>query len=142
MNPRTYMRATLFAALAMVLAAGETSAQLPFDVTQDDLLAVDSTAFRWTALRASVGAVEGELSYVVEEVMPEVCRAVALYGMLRLRNYYMREEGGVPVSMRMNTRCGPDYVGVLEYDGVYVHLKLLDRRTNDLVYQGRYRGLP
>ena len=85
---------------------------------------------------------EGELRYVVEEVTPEVCRAVALYGMLRLRNYYMREEGGAPVSMRMKTRCGPDYVGVLEYDGLFVHLELRARTTNELVYQGRYRGLP
>ena len=130
------------AALAIGLAPARAAAQLPFDVVQEDLLAVDTTAMRWQALSTSVGGVEGELRYVVGDVTEGECRAMAVLGMLRLRNYYLKQQGERPVTLRMRLLCGAAYRGYVEYDGVTLRFELRDRATGELLYEGRRRGLP
>ncbi len=142
MNVRFCIVAAGLAASAAALTPSRATAQLPFDVTQADLASVDSAAFQWQKLSASVGGVEGELHYVVEEASDGVCRAVAVLGMIQLRNHYMKGAGERPVSLRMQLICGMTLRGHVAYDGLTTRLELRDRSTGELVYRERIRGLP
>jgi hypothetical protein len=141
-NARSCMLTAAIAALSAIGLPARAAAQLPFDLTQDDLSAVDTTAIRWTNFSTYVGGVEGDLRYTGDEATPGECKAVALLGAVRLRNFYRREQQDDPVTMRLGYRCGALYEGSLRYDGVVVRLELRDRSTGELLYQGRRRGPP
>ena len=121
---------------------GLAAAQLPFEITVDDLLAVDSTAVRWTSLQTYVGGVRGELSYHDRDTSDGECKAVAVLAAANLLDRYEREHGDEPASIRVNFRCGTSYNGMIDYDGVIVRLDLWDAASGLLVYRGRKRGLP
>ncbi len=142
MNIPRSIRAAALAAVGALSLSNPATAQLPFDITQDDLQAVDTTALHWTSVQTYVGGVDGELRYRDPEVAEGECRAVALLGLLRLRNHYRRERGEAPVAIRLALRCAATYLGNLRYDGVVVQLELRDAATGELVYRGRRRGLP
>jgi hypothetical protein len=131
-------------ALAVIPAGAAAQGQeLPFDLTQADLVAVDTAAFNWKVARASVGGVEGEFLYAGAEPPTEgECRAAALMGMLRLRNYYRSQNQDELISIRMNFRCAALYGGLLEYDGVVLTLEIKDAATGDVLYRKSRRGLP
>lgn len=113
-----------------------------FDLTRHDLLSVDTTAIRWTELRMYVGGVEAEFLYGIRDVAPEECRAAALIGMVRLRNYYRQEQGSEPVTLRMDFQCGLLYRGGVRYDGVYARMEVRDVETGEPLYKGDRLGLP
>lgn len=142
MNRRSLILAAGLVAVAIALTPVRSAAQLPFDVNQDDLAAVDSLAFQWQRLSTSVGGAEGELHYVVEEATEGVCRAVAVLGMIQLRNRYVQRAGERPVTLRMQLLCGMTLRGHVEYDGVNTRLELRERSSGELVYRERIRGLP
>ncbi len=118
------------------------SAQLPFDITTEDLVQVDTAGLRWLGLRTYVGGAEGSLAYGSGKVELEVCRAAAVVGIVRMRIHYREIRGGEPVTLRLAVRCGPSYRASLEYDGVMLRLEMRDLARGELVYQGRRRGLP
>ncbi|UCF20370.1 MAG: hypothetical protein JSU87_02900 [Gemmatimonadota bacterium] len=130
---------------AALLAAGTPRgalAQLPFDLLPEELLQVDTAAVRWSNLRSFVGGAEVDLYYATETVETGECKAVALLGLLRLRDHYRRQRETEPVSLRLRLRCARLFNGLLEYDGVSVRLELRDESSGALVYRGRHRGLP
>jgi hypothetical protein len=131
----------MLTALIVVCLPATTAAQLPFDILQENLQAVDTTAMRWSNVRTHTGGVEGELGYRVLEVSEGACKAVALLGGLQLRNLYRREHQKDPVTLQLTVRC-PGYRAALNYDGLVARLELRDVTTGDLVYQGRSRGFP
>ncbi len=139
---RLNRRSLILAAGLIALTPVRSAAQLPFDVNQDDLAAVDSVAFQWQKLSTSVGGVEGELHYVVEEATAGLCRAVAVLGMIQLRNHYVQSAGERPVTLRMQLLCGMTLRGHVQYDGVTTSLELRERTSGELVYRERIRGLP
>lgn len=141
MKQRSRIKTTLLTALIAFCLPKTTAAQLPFDIVQEDLQAVDTTAMRWSSVRTHSGGVEGELSYRVREVSDGACKAVALVAGLRLRNLYRQETDNDPVTVRLAVRC-PGYRAVLDYDGVVTRLELRDFTTGELVYRGRKRGFP
>jgi hypothetical protein len=138
----SWAKALPLVAAGLMLMPASSTAQLPFGVTDDDLSVVDTTAFHWRALAASVGSVEGELRYAVAQPGLGECRAVATLGMFRLRNYYMKETGERPVSLRLQLHCGEVYRGRVAYDGINTSLELTLRSTGEQAYHGRIRGLP
>jgi hypothetical protein len=140
-NEGSWIKTATVTALIALCLSEPAAAQLPFDITQEDLQAVDTTAMRWSNVRTHTGGVEGELSYRGLEVSDGECRAAALLGGIRLRNLYRRENQKEPVTLQLTVRC-PTYRAVLEYDGVVARLELRDVATGDLVYQGRRRGFP
>ena len=141
MNERSWIKTATLTALMVLCLSGPAAAQLPFDIAQEDLQAVDTTAMRWSNVRTHTGGVEGELSYRVLEVSDGECKAAALLGGIRLRNLYRREHEREPVTLQLTVRC-PAYRAVLDYDGVVARLELRDAATGGLVYQGRKRGFP
>ncbi|UCC83155.1 MAG: hypothetical protein JSW46_19750 [Gemmatimonadota bacterium] len=141
MNERSWIKTATLTALIVLCLPETTAAQIPFEILQEDLQAVDTTAMRWSNVRMHTGGVEGELSYRVLEVSEGGCKAVALLGGLRLRNLYRRENQKDPVTLQLTARC-PGYRAVLDYDGVVARLELRDGATGRLVYQGRTRGFP
>ncbi len=141
MNERSWTKTATLTALIVLCLSEPAAAQLPFDIDQEDLQAVDTTAMRWSNVRTHTGGVEGELSYRVLEVSDGECKAAALLGGIRLRNLYRREHEREPVTLQLTVRC-PAYRAVLGYDGVVARLELRDVATGELVYQGRRRGFP
>jgi hypothetical protein len=111
-------------------------------LTRQNLLAVDTAAIRWTTLGTYVGGVDAEFLYRTLEVTPEECRAAALIGMVRLRNYYRQKQGDEPVTMRMDFQCGMAYKGGLRYNGVNAELEIRDVASGEQIYLKRRRGLP
>lgn len=142
MNELRWIRIATLTALIVLYPLVPAVAQLPFDIGQEDVQAVDTTAMRWSNVRTHAGGVEGELAYRVLEVSDGVCKAVALLGGLRLRNLYRREHEREPVTLRLSVRCGPTYGATLDFDGVVARLEVRDVATGELVYQGRKRGYP
>jgi hypothetical protein len=140
-NERSWTKTATLTALIVLCLSEPAAAQLPFDIDQEDLQAVDTTAMRWSNVRTHTGGVEGELSYRVLEVSDGECKAAALLGGIRLRNLYRREHEREPVTLQLTVRC-PAYRAVLGYDGVVARLELRDVATGELVYQGRRRGFP
>ncbi len=132
----------LTAALLAVGPPRQALAQLPFDLLPEEVLQVDTAAVRWSDLRSYFGGAEAEIYYATESVELGECKAVALLGLLRLRDYYRRQRESDPVSLRLRLRCARLYRGLLEYDGVSVRLELRDGSSGALVYRGRHRGLP
>jgi hypothetical protein len=128
--------------LATTMTPADSAAQLPFEVTQHELGAVDTLAMQWQKLSSSIGSVEGELHYLVEKSSEGACRAVGVLGMLRLRNYYISRQEERPISLRMRLLCGQTIRGSLEYDGLNTTFELRDRATGELLYHERIRGLP
>ncbi|NIN72305.1 MAG: hypothetical protein GTO46_10400 [Gemmatimonadetes bacterium] len=141
MNERSWITTATLTALILVCLPETTAAQLPFDILEEDLQAVDTTAMHWSNVRTHTGGVEGELAYRVLEVSEGGCKAVALLGGVRLRNLYLRESQRDPVTLQLTVRC-PGYRALLDYDGVVARLELRDVATGGLVYQGRNRGFP
>ncbi len=141
MKERSWIKTVTLTALIVVCLSETTAAQLAFDILQEDLQAIDTTAMRWSNVRTHSGGVEGELSYRVLEVSEGECKAAALLGGLRLRNHYRREKQKDPVTLQLTVRC-PGYRAILDYDGVVARLELRDVATGALVYRGRKRGFP
>ncbi|NIR46021.1 MAG: hypothetical protein GWN99_16465 [Gemmatimonadetes bacterium] len=142
MNGRLRLKALALIAPILLFEPAAARAQLPFDVTQDDLAAVDTARFSWPSLGTSMGGPSGELDYLVEVSSEAECRAVGLLGMLRLRNYYMKRFDKRPVVLNLRVRCGPRYRGHIEYDGITTSFELREGPGGRVVYQGRVRGLP
>lgn len=142
MDVRYWLRAMAWIVPLLIWNPAAARAQLPFDVSEADLARVDTAGFRWPSLRASVGGASGELRYVVEEPSIDECRAVAVLGMLRLRNYYLARHGERPVTLKLRLRCGPMYHGGVEYDGITTRLELRDGAIGRVLYRGEVRGLP
>jgi hypothetical protein len=140
-NERSWIKTATLTALIVVCLPETTAAQLPFDILEEDLQAVDTTAMRWSNVRTHTGGVEGELAYRVLEVSEGGCKAVAFLGGVRLRNLYLRARERELVTLRLTVRC-PGYRAVLDYDGVVARLEVRDVATGELVYQGRKRGFP
>ncbi len=138
----SWIKTTALVATLAICPREPAAAQLPFDITPEDVSAIDTTLVQWTGLRTWVGGVEGELRYGASEVAEGECKALALLGLVKLRNYYQRQREESPVTLRLTLRCGTAYRGSLAYDGVVVRLDLYDRTTGARVYQGRHRGLP
>lgn len=136
------MTPVVLAPLFLLQLPTQSTGQLSFGVTQEDLQHIDAAAIRWTTLRTFVGGVEAELLYNAEAVTAVECRAVALLGVLQLRNHYVRQRKAAPVAMRMDFRCGTLYDGRFRYNGVIARLEIRDGSTGDLIYEGRRRGLP
>jgi hypothetical protein len=67
-NERSWTKTATLTALIVLCLSEPAAAQLPFDIDQEDLQAVDTTAMRWSNVRTHTGGVEGELSYRVLEV--------------------------------------------------------------------------
>ena len=131
------------AALAMALAAASpAAAQHPFNITLEEVAAVDTLAMHWRQIATSVGGVEGRLHYVVEGPSDGECRAVGVLGMVHLRDRYSGEAGERPVTLRLQIYCGMDVRGHVDYDGVTTTFELRNRATGQIVFQGRVRGLP
>lgn len=138
---RTFVGLTI--ALSGVLQSPiEALAQLPFDLTEQDVVAVDSSAIRWADVKTYMGGAEAQLHYEVEEPLEGECRAAALMGLLRLRDHYVGKTEESPVTLRLAFRCGAAYRGNVEYDGLIVRVEQRDLSGGQLVYQGRRRGLP
>ncbi len=132
-----------FLAVAALLAAPtRVAAQLPFDLSTEEVLSVDTTALRWLSVRTYLGGAEASLAYGDGAVDPGVCRAVTAVGVVRLRSHYRRLRESEPVSLHLAVRCGRSHSASLRYDGVMVRLEVRDAGTGRLVYQGRRRGLP
>ena len=108
----------------------------------DEILLVDTAAVSWSNLRTFVGGAEAEIRYSNEAAEIGECKAVALLGLLQLRNYYERQRETEPISLRLRFHFASGYRGYLQYDGVSVRLELRDGLSGELVYQGRHRGLP
>ena len=142
MSKRHLVKALAISVLATALTPASSVAQLPFNVTQAELATVDTLAMQWQKLATSIGGVEGELHYLVEEGSDGECRAVGVLGMLRLRNYYMSKVEERPVTLRLQLLCGPTIRGHVNYDGVTTTFELRDRETGELLYRERIRGLP
>lgn len=138
---RTKVSTTLLF-LGLFGLAGPATAQLPFDVTREDLASVETGDIVWTGLRDFVGGVDGELEYRREEVSEGECRAVVLTAARRLRILYATEHGEQPVTLRLAARCGARYEARLSYDGLVAFLELRDPAGGTIVYRGRHRGLP
>ncbi len=130
------------AVAALLLVPMRAAAQLPFDLTQENLLSVDTTVLRWAAVRTYVGGAEASLVYGEGAVDPGVCRAVAALAVGRLRSHYRRLRESEPVSLHLAVRCGRSHRASLQYDGVMARLEVRDASTGHLVYRGRRRGLP
>ncbi len=142
LSTRHLVKSLAIAAFAVALTPASSVAQLPFSVTQADLTNVDTLAMQWQKLATSIGGVEGELHYLVEEGSDGECRAVGVLGMLRLRNYYISKVEERPVTLRMQLLCGLTIRGHLSYDGITTTFELRDRATGELLYRERVRGLP
>ncbi len=127
---------------ALIQSPAQSTDELPFELTREDVRSVDTSAIRWTTLRTFVGGAEAEFLYENREVTPEECRAAALIGAARLRTHYRVERQDEPVSLRMGFQCGMIYTGVLRYDGVNSHLEVREVASGELIYRGRQRGLP
>lgn len=123
-------------------AAERAEAQLPFDLTREDVAEADTAAMRWSRLATFVGGAEGSLRYLDEEVSEGECRAVAYLAFLRLRNYYTQRREEAPVALRLGFRCGVPYRGTIEYDGIAVRLELRDHASGRILYRGSIRGPP
>ncbi len=128
--------------MTALASPSQTAAQLPFDLTAEDLLQVDTVELRWVGLRTYVGGAEGSLAYDAPTIELGLCRAVAVVGLARMRVHYRNERGTEPVTLRLAVRCGLSYRASLEYDGVMLRLEVRHRSSGELVYQGRRRGLP
>lgn len=143
---RAKVATTLFAValfgLALFGSVSAATAQLPFDVTGEDLASIEAGAMAWTELRDFVGGVDGELEYRREEVGQGECRAVAVAGTRRLRRLYTTEHGEPPLTLRLAVRCGARYEARLTYDGLVALLEIRGSARGDIVYRGRHRGLP
>ncbi len=132
-----------FSAIVTAWASpARAAAQLPFDLTAEDLLQVDTAGLSWQGLRTYVGGAEGSLAYGSGEVELGVCRAVAVIGIVRMRAHYRSLRDREPVTLRLAVRCGASHRATLEFDGVTLRLEVRDSSRGDLVYQGRRRGLP
>jgi hypothetical protein len=139
---RYWLQALVLIATVPALSPATARAQLPFEVTRSDLAKVDTLQLRWPSLRASVGGVSGALQYAVEDPEEAECRAVAVLGMLRLRNHYLMQYGERPVTLKLQLRCGPVYHGRVEYDGINTRFELREGPIGRVVYRGQVRGLP
>ncbi len=132
-----------FLAVVTALASpSSTAAQLPFDLTPEDLLQADTAGLRWVGLRTYVGGAEGSLAYDAQTVELALCRAVAVVGLARMRVHYRAVRESEPVTLRLAVRCGLSYRAGLEYDGVMLRLEVRELTSGELVYQARRRGLP
>jgi hypothetical protein len=141
-NARTWLKTATLTAVVPLCLGDPAAAQLPFEISLEDLQAVDTTAMRWTDVRSHIGGVEGEFSYRDPEVTEGECKAVVFLGGLRLRNLYRRERQEEPVTLRLTARCGAAYRASLDYDGVVARLEVRDVATGEIVYQGRKRAFP
>ena len=139
---RRWRLAFFFFLYVAVPAFGQTPEKLPFDVSRQALTQIDTTLLQWTSLRTFTGGIEGELFYRAVDVTPEVCHAVALVGMVRLRNSYKKESEADPVVLRLGLLCASAFHGSLYYDGVNTRLEIFDSRSGSILYQAREPGLP
>lgn len=129
-------------AAACILAPGRASAQLPFDITRDDLLAVDPGSLVWTRLTTHVGGIEGEARYNRAPTSLAVCKAAAIMAGVRMQRQYVRSNGEEPISLQLHLVCAGEIRGVLRYDGLALRLEMVDVRNGTLLYQGRANGFP
>lgn len=128
--------------LVALPAFGQTPERLPFDVSRHALTQIDTTLLQWTSLRIFTGGIEGELFYRAVGVTPEVCHAVALVGMVRLRNSYKKENEADPVVLRLRLLCASAFHGSVNYDGVNTRLQIIDSKSGSVLYRAREPGLP
>ena len=138
---------SLFLVLLLLLTAASADAQtrldpLPFDVSRLALLSVDTSLVEWISTGTFMGGVEGQLFYRAKGVTGNECRAVALIGLVRLRNLYRRQRQQEPVALRLRLLCARTYNGNLNYDGVNTDLEIRDSDTGDVIYSGSEPGLP
>lgn len=135
-----WRRTLVLVAAAALWNPTRATAQLPFDLTEEDLRGVEAAGPHFTSVRTYVGGAEAELRYSAEEATAGECRAAALLGTLRLRRRYQDQRGEAPVSLRMAFRCGTAYRGEVVFDGLVVRLELRDGSSGSLIYRGRWRG--
>lgn len=135
---------TLCAPLVAVLIGAPTraAAQLPFELTGDDLATVDTSAIVWTRLTTHIGGLEGNVRYQKQEPALEECKAVALLTGVRMQRQYVRKHEEEPVSLRLDLVCGDDVSGLLRYDGLMLSLVIREEITGAVLYDGRRRGFP
>lgn len=142
MEARLRVRVAFLAIMTALASPSWAAAQLPFELTAEDLQRVDTSELRWVGLRTYVGGAEGSLVLDAQKVELRVCRAAAVVGLARMRVHYLEAREREPVTLRLAVRCGLSYRASLEYDGVILRLEVRDLSSAELVYQGRSRGLP
>ena len=133
---------TLVFLLISAPAAWAQQRELPFDVSRQALVSLDTLLISWTAVDSHPGGVEGDIFYQPESVTAGECRALALIGLVRLRNLYAQRSSTLPVSMRLSVLCAGRYRGSLEYDGVNTRLEIRESDSGAITYSGREPGLP
>lgn len=111
-RPRHHARlATLTPLLVVLLLPAPTFAQLPFGVTESDILTVDTAAVEWLTVKTHVGGAKARLSYSAEVPTIGECKAATVIGALRLRDHYIQKRGLEPVTFRLISTAGAPTVG-------------------------------